>query len=79
MGWTWISKGNHRGRYSNTIKNPQYDPYDLDIELKDKLNATADAGERKEIKKRAQDNTKIKSVNLTNVRKERPRTQNRFY
>lgn len=61
-------------QYSNTIKNPQYDPYDLDIELKDKLAATETKAERDEIKKRAQDNTKIKSINLTNVRKERTNT-----
>lgn len=58
-------------QYSNTIKNPQYDPYDLDIELKDKLRAAETQEEKDEIKKRAQDNTKIKSINLTNVRKER--------
>jgi cell surface protein SprA len=61
-------------QYSNTIKNPQYDPYDLDIELKDKLAAAPDRATRDEIKKRAQDNTKIKSINLTNVRKERTNT-----
>ena len=61
-------------QYSNTIKNPQYDPYDLDIELKDKLAATPDRATKDEIKKRAQDNTKIKSINLTNVRKERTNT-----
>ncbi len=58
-------------QYSNTIKNPQYDPYDLDIELKDKIRAAATQEEKDEIRKRAQDNTKIKSINLTNVRKER--------
>jgi cell surface protein SprA len=58
-------------QYSNTIKNPQYDPYDLDIELKDKLDATADRAVRDSLRQQAQDYTKIKSVNLTNVRKER--------
>ncbi len=62
-------------QYSNTTKNPQYDPYDLDIELKDKLDAAEDKETRQEIKKAAQDVTKIKSVNITNVRKERTNTK----
>ncbi len=62
-------------QYSNTIKNPQFDPYDLDIELKDKLRAAESSGARDTIKQRAQDFTKIKSVNLTNVRKERTNTK----
>ncbi|MFQ5448603.1 MAG: cell surface protein SprA, partial [Saprospiraceae bacterium] len=50
---------------------PQYDPYDLDIELKDKL-ANADTPEEKAvIKEQAQTVTEIKSYNFTNVRKER--------
>ena len=47
---------------------PQYDPYDLDIKLKDKLNA-APASQRDSIKKEAVDATTIKSFNFTNVRR----------
>ncbi len=58
-------------QYSNTIKNPEFDPYDLDIKLKDKVNAAATRAEKDSIRQQAQDFTAIKSVNLTNVRKER--------
>ncbi len=62
-------------QYSNTIKNPEYDPYDLDVKLKDKLKAESDRDVKNELKKNAQDYTKIKSVNVTNVRKERTNTK----
>lgn len=46
---------------------PEYDPYDLDIKLRNKLK---DAGDKKDsIRNDAQDITTIKTVNLTNVRK----------
>ncbi len=48
-------------QYSKNIKSPQYDPYDLDIELKDKKTPKEDA----------QDVTTIKSYNFTNVRKDK--------
>ncbi len=53
---------------SKTVINPKYDPYDLDITLKDKLNA-ANSDEKDSIRNDAQDITTIKTVNLTNVRK----------
>ena len=53
---------------SKTISTPQYDPYDLDIFLKDKLREAA--GSKKDsIRNDAQDVTTIKTVNLTNVKK----------
>lgn len=55
---------------SNETRNPQFDPYDLDIELKDKLRAS-DPADRDSIRQAAQYVTKIKSYNFTNVRKER--------
>ncbi len=61
-------------QYSTTIKNPQYDPYDYDIELKDNLRAAEDKETRDSLKEQAQDYTNIRSVNLTNVRKERTKT-----
>ncbi|MBI5916679.1 MAG: cell surface protein SprA [Bacteroidetes bacterium] len=61
-------------QFSNETRNPQYDPYDLDIELKDKLK-NSDPADRESIRKAAQIVTKIKSYNFTNVRKERKNTE----
>lgn len=60
-------------QYSKETRNPQYDPYDLDIELKDKLAAADTQEEKDQIKEQAQTVTEIKSYNFTNVRKERTR------
>ncbi len=57
--------------YSNETRNPQFDPYDLDIELKDNLDMADTPEERNELKQRAQNVTTIKTYNFTNVRKER--------
>ncbi|MCB0587055.1 MAG: cell surface protein SprA, partial [Phaeodactylibacter sp.] len=57
-------------QYSNTAKRPEFDPYDLDITLKDKLNNVASQN-RDSILAQAEEVTTIKSVNFTNVRKER--------
>ena len=56
------------GSYSKTVSTPQYDPYDLDIKLADKVKA-APADERDSIEKEAIDVTTIRSFNFTNVRK----------
>ena len=53
---------------SKTVSTPEFDPYDLDIKLKDKINA-APAKERDSIREQAIDATTIKSFNFTNVRK----------
>ncbi len=55
--------------YSQAVSNPEYDPYDMDIKLKDKLRLARTAEERDSIKRDAQDFTAIKSLNFTNVRK----------
>lgn len=55
--------------YSQTVSTPEYDPYDLDIKLKDKLALARDKEQRDSIKKNAQDFTSITSLNFTNVRK----------
>ena len=55
--------------YSQTISNPEYDPYDLDIKLKDKLRLATSKHERDSILEQAQDFTSIKSLSFTNVRK----------
>ena len=54
--------------YSQSVSTPEYDPYDLDIKLKDKLNAV-DKSQRDSIKKNAIDFTSVKTLNFTNVRK----------
>jgi cell surface protein SprA len=53
---------------SKSISTPEYDPYDLDITLKDKLKA-ASASQKDSIREQAEDVTSIKSFNFTNVRK----------
>jgi cell surface protein SprA len=53
---------------SRTSSTPKYDPYDLDIKLKEKLRDVS-GKERDSIKRDAQDVTTIKTINLTNVRK----------
>ena len=61
-------------QYSNEIRKPQFDPYDLDIELKDKLaDDDLTSEEKKQIREDAETVTTIKSYNFTNVRKERTR------
>ena len=54
---------------SRIISTPEYDPYDLDIKLKDKLNYTPTKEEKDSIRTNAQDITTIKTLNFTNVRK----------
>ena len=53
--------------YTQSVSNPIYDPYDLDILYKDKVNGLS-AKEKDSIKQRAQDFTSVKSVNFQNVR-----------
>ncbi|MBW7890271.1 MAG: cell surface protein SprA [Chitinophagaceae bacterium] len=56
---------------SQTVSTPEYDPYDMDIKLKDKLGA-AQGSARDSIRNAAIDITTIKTVNFTNVRKVLP-------
>lgn len=58
-------------QYSNITRNPEYDPYDLDIKLKDKINDETDPAKKEEIRTLAQDVTVVRGYNFTNVRKER--------
>ncbi|SHF48989.1 cell surface protein SprA [Cnuella takakiae] len=53
---------------SKTTSTPEYDPYDLDIELDAKLAAAA-AKDRDSIRLNAVDELTIKTVNFTNVKK----------
>ena len=54
---------------SEAIQNPQYNPLDPDITLKASLDELQSNEEKEELKEIAQDLTKRKSINFTNVRK----------
>jgi cell surface protein SprA len=54
---------------SRIAMTPEYDPYDLDIKLRDKLDAAPSKEFRDSIKNDAQDITTIKTLNFTNVKK----------
>ncbi len=54
------------GGYTQTVSTPEYDPYDKDIKLKDKLKLAKD---KDSIKNDAIDFTSTKTLNFTNVRK----------
>jgi cell surface protein SprA len=56
--------------YSESISTPEYDPYDLDITLKQKLRQ-APKSERDSIRKNAIDFTSTKTLSFTNVHKNR--------
>jgi cell surface protein SprA len=60
--------------YSQSVSTPEYDPYDMDIKLKDKLNQ-APASQRDSIRKEAVDFTSISTLNFTNVRKVKTNTK----
>ena len=53
---------------SKIVSTPEYDPYALDLKLKDILK-DAGSGKQDSIRNDAQDVTTIKTVNLTNVKK----------
>ncbi|MGN6435438.1 MAG: cell surface protein SprA [Agriterribacter sp.] len=55
---------------SQTINTPEYDPYDKDIKLRDKLDAAGN--KRDSVRRAAIDIVTIKTVNFTNVRKTLP-------
>ena len=56
---------------SKTSSTPEYDPYDLDIKLEDKLSG-APKEDRDSIRLNAVDELTIKTINFTNVKKNRP-------
>ncbi|MEM7102471.1 MAG: cell surface protein SprA [Bacteroidota bacterium] len=62
-------------QYSNTIKTPEFDPYDLDIPLKQKIEAAENQATRDSLREQAVDYTSIRSFNFTNVRKDRTNPQ----
>ncbi len=61
-------------QYSESRYTPEYDPYDLDIRLKDKIR-DAPAAQKDSIREQAEDFTSIRTVNFSNVRKNRTNTE----
>ena len=55
--------------YGEVFSNPQYDPLDPDIEFTRSLNSIDDSERKKNRKKISQDYTRRKSLNFTNVKK----------
>jgi cell surface protein SprA len=53
---------------THAVSLPEFDPYDMDVKLKDKINQ-APASQRDSIKAQAEDVTTITTFNFTNVRK----------
>jgi len=67
----WKLKMPFYTQFSQEIHTPEFDPYQLDIRLKDRLNAAVDVGARDSIRRQAETVRTISSFNFTNVRKER--------
>ncbi len=66
----WGIKVPFYAQVSQIVSTPQFDPYDLDITLPEKL-SQAPANTRDSIRTQAQDVQSIRSINFTNVRKDR--------
>ncbi|MEM9821212.1 MAG: cell surface protein SprA, partial [Bacteroidota bacterium] len=58
-------------QYSKSTSTPEFDPYDKDLTLKEKIDLAETNEEKDEIKEQALDVVEIKTFNFTNVRKER--------
>lgn len=56
---------------TNSISAPQYDPFDMDLTLKQKLNAATSQSQRDSIRNNAIDFSSIKTISFTNVHKNR--------
>lgn len=66
--------------FSETRINPQFNPYDPDIELKNIYNSTEFSDQYKDsIKNSAQDFTRRKSINFANVKKERGKDKSKTH
>ena len=63
-------------QYAKSISNPLYDPYALDLTVDEVLDLTTTQDERDEVIGRSQDATTIKTLNFTNVKKERSSGRN---
>ncbi|HKK77421.1 MAG TPA: cell surface protein SprA [Saprospiraceae bacterium] len=58
------------GQLSRTIRTPEFDPYDLDVRVEEKLDNAESSFERDSIRNTVQERVNIKSFNLTNVGKQ---------
>lgn len=58
-------------QYAQEIHTPEYDPYQLDIPLAEKLRNILNREERDSVRRQAEEVRTISSFNFTNVRKER--------
>ena len=56
---------------TNSVSTPQYDPFDMDLTLKQKLQAAANKSEKDSIRNNAVDFASIKTVSFNNVHKNR--------
>lgn len=56
---------------SNNTSTPQFDPYDLDLETRDKVNAALTSQERDSILEMAQTTQRVVGYSFNNVRKDR--------
>ncbi|MEM6964418.1 MAG: cell surface protein SprA [Bacteroidota bacterium] len=67
----WGIKIPFYAQFSNIDRIPQFDPYDFDVPLQEKLESQTSKEARDSIRDQAIDQTTIKGFNFTNVRKER--------
>jgi cell surface protein SprA len=55
-------------QYGQSIRSPKYDPYDLDLTVREKIENYTDQDTIAAIRERAQDVITVKTVNVTNVK-----------
>jgi cell surface protein SprA len=67
----WNVKVPMYAQYSVNVSAPKYDPYDLDLKLTDKILEARNSHDRDSIRSQAQDFESLRSINFTNVRKDR--------
>ncbi len=66
--------------YNQEVVTPEYDPYYRDLRLQDRLDAAESTQEREKIRKQALSVSKLKSINLIGVRKQRgPEAKQDFF
>lgn len=58
--------------FNKTVLTPEFDPYDLDVKMKDKLKLYHTQRERDSVKRMSLDQTTSKTISLSNVRFGRP-------
>lgn len=58
-------------QYSTTIRKPQFDPLDLDLDLKEKINRATEQDLKDSLRNQALDVSSLQQINFTNVKKER--------